>query len=60
MIPRICGIGFIKRDDGGSDVFLHAKAMANRPWDMVNEGDVVEFEIVKTARGNQAENVRVI
>lgn len=37
------GFGFIRRDDGAGDVFLHIKQVSNRrePW----VGDAVSFEI---------------
>jgi CspA family cold shock protein len=53
------GFGFIGRDDGGADVFVHYTAMVGEGYRIFNEGDEVEFEIVEDAKGPQAANVRL-
>ncbi|HEX9764411.1 MAG TPA: cold-shock protein [Candidatus Acidoferrales bacterium] len=50
------GYGFIGRDDG-SDVFVHYSAIAADGFRTLNEGDLVEFEIVQGQKGPQAANV---
>ena len=50
------GYGFIGREDG-PDVFVHYSAIVGEGYRTLNEGDVVEFEIVQGAKGPQAANV---
>lgn len=52
------GYGFITRDDGGGDVFVHRTAL---PPEIVllYEGQAVEFEIESTSRGSHAVNIRL-
>lgn len=51
------GYGFIEREDGAGDVFVHYSAITMEGFKTLNEGDQVEFEIVEGARGPQAANV---
>ncbi|RJQ08946.1 MAG: cold shock domain-containing protein [Bacillota bacterium] len=51
------GYGFIEREDGGGDVFVHFSAIQMEGFKTLNEGEQVEFEIVEGARGPQASNV---
>ncbi len=50
------GYGFIGRDDG-PDVFVHYSAIAGDGYRTLQEGDVVEFDIVQGPKGPQAANV---
>lgn len=50
------GFGFISRP-GDEDVFVHYKAIAGDGYKTLNEGDKVEFEVVKGPKGLQAANV---
>lgn len=50
------GYGFIARDDGDSDLFVHRSAI---PGIDLNEGDRVEFEVASSPKGPRAENVQV-
>jgi len=50
------GFGFIGRDDG-PDVFVHYSALNAEGYKSLQEGDVVEFEIVDGQKGPQAANV---
>lgn len=50
------GYGFIGRDDG-ADVFVHYSAIQSDGFRSLNEGDLVEFEIVQGQKGPQAANV---
>ena len=54
------GYGFIERTDGEKDVFTHFSAIQSSGYKTLNEGDRVEFDVVKGQKGLQADNVRVI
>ncbi len=45
------GFGFIKRDDGGADCFVHISALERAGMHSLNEGDRVEFDIEVDDRG---------
>ncbi|SCZ06353.1 cold-shock protein [Alkaliphilus peptidifermentans] len=50
------GFGFITVD-GGEDVFVHFSAIQGDGYKSLDEGQKVEFEVVKGDRGAQAANV---
>ncbi|MBX6395051.1 MAG: cold-shock protein [Alicyclobacillaceae bacterium] len=50
------GYGFISKDDG-EDVFVHYSAIQTQGYRTLEEGQLVEFDIVQGARGPQAANV---
>jgi len=50
------GYGFISRD-GGADVFVHHTAIQGEGYKSLEEGQAVEFEVVKGPKGEQAANV---
>jgi CspA family cold shock protein len=50
------GYGFIEME-GGGDVFVHFSAIQMEGYKTLDEGQLVEFEIVQGARGPQAANV---
>ena len=51
------GYGFISRDNG-TDVFVHQSAIQAEGFRSLQEGQKVEFDLVKGPKGFQAENVR--
>jgi len=51
------GFGFITRDDGGKDCFVHHTAIVGDGYRSLNEGERVEFEEVQGAKGPAASNV---
>jgi cold shock protein len=50
------GYGFIGQD-GGADVFVHYSAIQGEGFKTLQEGDVVEFEVVQGQKGPQADKV---
>ncbi|ACD66012.1 MULTISPECIES: cold shock domain-containing protein [Sulfurihydrogenibium] len=51
------GFGFITRDDGQGDVFVHFSAIQSRGFKTLEEGQKVEFEIAQDEKGPKAANV---
>lgn len=51
------GYGFIEREDGGGDVFVHFSAIQGEGFKTLEEGQAVEFDVVEGNRGEQAANV---
>lgn len=51
------GFGFIAREDGGKDVFVHFSAIQSQGFKTLAEGEAVEFEVVDGQKGPAAQNV---
>ena len=51
------GYGFIARDDGQGDCFVHHSAIQSDGFRSLNEGDRVEFEVVDGQKGPAASAV---
>jgi CspA family cold shock protein len=51
------GFGFITRDDGGKDCFVHHTAIQGQGFKSLAEGARVEFEVVDGPKGPAAQNV---
>ena len=51
------GYGFITRDDGSGDVFVHYSSVQGQGFKSLVEGDSVEFEVVDSDKGPKAANV---
>lgn len=51
------GYGFITREDGTGDVFVHYSAVQGSGFKALAEGDSVEFEVVDSDKGPKASNV---
>ena len=51
------GFGFLTRDDGEKDVFVHHSAIQGQGFRSLAEGQRVEFDIVQGQKGPAAENV---
>lgn len=54
------GFGFISRNSGDGDVFVHFSAIQSSGYRSLAEGQAVEFTVVQGAKGWQAENVKVL
>ncbi len=51
------GFGFITREDGEKDCFVHHTAIQGTGFKSLREGEQVEFEVVQGQKGPAAENV---
>ena len=51
------GYGFIEQPEGEGDVFVHYSAIEMQGFKTLDEGQVVEFELVQGPKGQQAEKV---
>ncbi|MCK4353568.1 cold-shock protein [candidate division WOR-3 bacterium] len=50
------GYGFIEQDDG-SEIFVHYSDLEGEGFKTLDEGDEVEFEVVKGEKGPKAVHV---
>lgn len=50
------GYGFINYEEG-KDVFVHFSSIIKEGYKTLDEGDLVEFELVETDKGLQAKKV---
>jgi len=53
------GYGFISRQNG-EDVFVHFSAIQSGGFRSLQEGQQVQFDVVKGPKGWQAENVKAV
>ena len=51
------GYGFLRADGQEEDIFVHYSAVQAEGYRSLNEGDTVQFELVKGPKGMKAENV---
>ena len=54
------GFGFITADDTSKDIFVHYSAVQGDGYKTLTQGQDVEFELVKSDKGDQAQNVHKI
>lgn len=53
------GFGFIIPSDGGADVFFHVTQLVEGQSEMIEAGDLVDFELGESARTGKPEAKRV-
>lgn len=51
------GFGFIELE-GEEDIFIHYSNIECKGYKTLKEGQLVEFDLIKTDKGNQAENIK--
>ena len=51
------GYGFIEYKEN-EDIFVHYSAIRSDGYKTLNEGDLVEFELISTDKGLQAKSVK--
>ncbi len=54
------GFGFIVGPKAGQDIFVHYTSIAGDGFRSLKDGEPVEYELVESAKGLQAHNVRSI
>ncbi|HOG58010.1 MAG TPA: cold-shock protein [Anaerolineaceae bacterium] len=54
------GFGFIARNSGGKDVFVHYSAIISDGFKTLQENQEVEFTVAQGAKGPQAQDVKVL
>ena len=48
------GFGFVQPDDGSKDVFVHISAVQQAGMSTLNEGQKIQFELVKGKDGKSS------
>lgn len=54
------GFGFIEREDGSGDIFVHHSAINATGFKSLSEGDRVSFDVKQGPKGPAADNVKKI
>ena len=54
------GYGFIARESGEKDVFVHFSAIISDGYKTLKEEQQVEFSVVQGAKGPQSQDVKVL
>lgn len=54
------GFGFIVGEEGQRDIFVHYSSIAGDGFRSLRDGEAVEYEVVDSDKGPQAQNVRRI
>ena len=52
------GYGFLGRNDGGADVFVHFSSIQSDGYKTLKEGEEVAYDVVQGEKGPQADQVR--
>jgi CspA family cold shock protein len=53
------GYGFVQPQSGGKDVFVHISAVERAGLSTLNEGAVIEYDVVANKGKESAENIKV-
>ena len=53
------GYGFIEQE-GQEDIFIHYSNIEKDGYKTLKEGQMVEFELVRTDKGNQAIHIKLL
>jgi len=53
------GSGFIQPEGGGKDAFVHISAVESAGLSNLNEGQIVEYDLVSNRGKESAENLKV-
>jgi cold shock protein len=54
------GYGFINGEAESRDIFVHYSSIQMEGYKTLKEGEEVEFELIESERGPQANNVRPV
>ena len=54
------GYGFVKPDDGSSDVFIHISAVQKAGLQGLNEGQKLSYELASQKGKTSAANIKII
>lgn len=54
---NVKGYGFIEKEGGGPDVFVHYSAIQGEGYKTLEEGEIVTFDITQGEKGPQAANL---
>jgi CspA family cold shock protein len=54
------GFGFLEREDGEPDVFVHFSAVQMEGYKSLDENQRVAFDVIQTEKGPAASNVTVV
>ncbi|HOW68198.1 MAG TPA: cold shock domain-containing protein [Candidatus Paceibacterota bacterium] len=52
------GFGFITPESGNQDIFVHHTSILGQGYKTLNDGDMVTFEVIESAKGLKAQNVQ--
>lgn len=53
------GFGFIEYE-GHEDIFIHYSNIEKEGYKTLKEGQLVEFDLIKTVKGYQAEHIKLL
>ncbi|KGI77478.1 cold-shock protein [Oleiagrimonas soli] len=54
------GFGFISRENGGEDLFVHFRSIQGSGFKSLQEGQKVSFVVTQGQKGMQADQVQVL